>query len=80
MNEGKSLKIITVGSKGYDQLKRVYSDTIKAFSGYDVKTEIHGQHIYKGKVGTWKEFLEDPDLKEMTFFWRDQLIRWGYEL
>ena len=28
LNEGKSLKIITVGSKGYDQLKRVYSDKI----------------------------------------------------
>ena len=28
LNEGKNLKIITVGSKGYDQLKRVYSDKI----------------------------------------------------
>jgi len=28
LKEGKSLKIITVGSKGYDQLKRLYSDNI----------------------------------------------------
>ena len=27
-NEGKTLKIITVGTKGYDQLKRVFSDNI----------------------------------------------------
>ncbi len=27
-NEGKTLKIITVGSKGYDQLKRMYKDNI----------------------------------------------------
>jgi len=27
-NEGKTLKIITVGSKGYDQLKRVHKDDI----------------------------------------------------
>ncbi|MDB3969364.1 F0F1 ATP synthase subunit gamma [Candidatus Pelagibacter ubique] len=27
-DEGKTLKIITVGSKGYDQLKRVYKDAI----------------------------------------------------
>jgi F0F1-type ATP synthase, gamma subunit len=27
-SEGKTLKIITVGSKGYDQLKRVYKDNI----------------------------------------------------
>ena len=28
LDEGKTLKIITVGSKGYDQLKRVYSNNI----------------------------------------------------
>jgi len=27
-NEGKTIKIITVGSKGYDQLKRIYKDNI----------------------------------------------------
>ncbi len=28
LNEGKGLKIITVGSKGYDQLKRLYNENI----------------------------------------------------
>ena len=28
LDEGKTLKIITVGTKGYDQLKRLYSDNI----------------------------------------------------
>jgi len=28
LDEGKTLKIITVGSKGYDQLKRIYKDNI----------------------------------------------------
>ena len=28
LEEGKDLKIITVGSKGYDQLKRIYKDNI----------------------------------------------------
>ena len=28
LNEGKTLKIITVGTKGYDQLKRIYKDQI----------------------------------------------------
>ena len=27
-NEGKTLKIITVGSKGYDQLKRAYKNIL----------------------------------------------------
>ena len=38
-NEGKVLKIVTVGSKGYDQLKRVYKDNIiKKISFKDSKT------------------------------------------
>ena len=38
-NEGKTLKIISVGSKGYDQLKRVYKDNIiKKISFKDSKT------------------------------------------
>jgi len=28
LDEGKTLKIITVGTKGYDQLKRLYGDNI----------------------------------------------------
>ena len=28
LDDGKTLKIITVGSKGYDQLKRLYEDKI----------------------------------------------------
>jgi len=38
-SEGKSLKIITVGSKGYDQLKRIYgSQIIEKISFKDSKT------------------------------------------
>ena len=38
-NEGKTLKIITVGSKGYDQLKRAYEDAIiEKISFKDSKT------------------------------------------
>ena len=38
-DEGKTLKIITVGSKGYDQLKRVYKDDIvERLSFKDSKT------------------------------------------
>ena len=39
LNEGKTIKIITVGSKGYDQLKRVYKDNIiEKISFKDSKT------------------------------------------
>ena len=53
-SEGKSLKIITVGSKGYDQLKRVYgSQIIEKISFKDSKVanyldaEIVGKKIIK---------------------------------
>ncbi len=63
-----------------DRVKKVYSDSIGAFGGYDRKTEIHGQHIYKGKVGTWREILIEEDHHLMTSHFKDQLERWGYEL
>ena len=48
-NEGKTLKIITVGSKGYDQLKRVYKDNIiEKISFKDSKTI---SYINAEKVG-----------------------------
>ena len=62
------------------RVKRVYSDTIKAFSGYDKETEIHGQHIYKGKVGTWRDIVKEEDHHEMTSFFQDDLNKWGYKL
>tara|TARA_B100000287_G_C20649042_1_gene786174 strand:- start:1218 stop:2096 length:879 start_codon:yes stop_codon:yes gene_type:complete len=63
-----------------DRIKKVYSDSIEAFGGYDKDTEIHGQHIYKGKVGTWREILIEKDHHLMTSHFKDQLERWGYEL
>ena len=48
-SEGKTLKIITVGSKGYDQLKRVYKDNIiEKISFKDSKTI---NYINAEKVG-----------------------------
>ena len=52
--EGKTLKIITVGSKGYDQLKRVYKDIIvEKISFKDSKTI---------------NYLDDVELKDIAEF------------
>jgi len=48
LKEGKKLKIFTVGSKGYDQLKRVYGDKIienKNFKGYKKITYNEAEEI-----------------------------------
>ncbi len=63
-----------------DRIKRVYSDSIDAFKGYDKQTEIHGQHIYKGKVGTWRDIVKEEDHHEMTSFFQHDLNKWGYKL
>jgi len=58
--EGKTLKIITVGSKGYDQLKRVYKDSIiKKISFKDSKTI---NYLDAEKVG--KMIIENFEKKE----------------
>jgi len=48
LKEGKKLKIFTVGSKGYDQLKRAYGDKIvekKNFKGYKKITYKEAEEI-----------------------------------
>ena len=49
LEEGKSLKIITVGSKGYDQLKRVYKDNI--IEKISFKESKHVNYFDADKVG-----------------------------
>jgi len=59
-SEGKVLKIVTVGSKGYDQLKRVYKDNIiKKISFKDSKTI---NYLDAEKVG--KIIIENFEKKE----------------
>jgi F-type H+-transporting ATPase subunit gamma len=61
LNEGKALKIITVGSKGYDQLKRHYNDIIiEKISFKDSKTI---NYLDAEKVG--KMIIEN--FKELEF-------------
>ena len=76
----KDLRDFIQNTWNKDRIKRVYSDSISAFSGYDKDTEIHGQHIYKGKVGTWKDILKKEDHDHMTSCWKENLNGWGYEL
>jgi len=51
LNDGKKLKIITVGSKGYDQLKRVYKNNIiKKISFKESKTTDYLDAEQVGKI------------------------------
>ena len=49
LDEGKTLKIITVGSKGYDQLKRIYKENI--IEKISFKESKHANYFDADKVG-----------------------------
>ena len=49
LDEGKTLKIVTVGSKGYDQLKRIYKDNI--IEKISFKESKHTNYFDADKVG-----------------------------
>ena len=59
-DNGKSLKIITVGSKGYDQLKRVYKDNI--IENISFKESKNANYFDANKVG--KIIIEKFENKE----------------
>ena len=60
LDEGKSLKIITVGSKGYDQLKRIYKDNI--IEKISFKESKHANFFDADKVG--KVIIDKFEKKE----------------
>jgi 4-amino-4-deoxy-L-arabinose transferase-like glycosyltransferase len=61
-----------------DIVKRKFSNALKAFQGMDGETEIHGQHVYKGAVGTYQELLVPEAHEEITNFFKPELETWGY--
>ena len=60
LNEGKTIKIITVGSKGYDQLKRIYKDNIIEKISFKNSTTIN--YLDAEKVG--KIIIDNFEKKE----------------
>ena len=67
--EGKELKIITVGSKGNDQLKRAYGD--KIISNISFKESKHANYFDAEKVGKMViEKFESEEFDVCTIFYR----------
>ena len=60
LDQGKTLKIVTVGSKGYDQLKRIYKDNI--IEKISFKESKHANFFDADKVG--KVIIDKFEKKE----------------
>ena len=68
VDEGKDLKIITVGSKGNDQLKRVYGD--KIIANISFKESKHANYFDAEKVGKMViEKFEAEEFDVCTIFY-----------
>ena len=68
LEEGKDLKIITVGSKGNDQLKRVYGD--KIIANISFKESKHANYFDAEKVGKMViEKFEAEEFDVCTIFY-----------
>ena len=68
LDEEKSLKIITVGSKGYDQLKRIYKDNIiEKISFKDSKNVNYFDADKVGKIIVYK--FEKKEFDVCTIFY-----------
>ncbi|MGD1902525.1 MAG: sulfotransferase domain-containing protein [Geitlerinemataceae cyanobacterium] len=51
---------------------------LQDFSHYDPKSQIHGAHIYDGKVGGWVRFIDPKDRNLLLESLGDALARYGY--
>lgn len=51
---------------------------MKHFGEYDTVSLIHGDHIRKGIVGDWKNFVKPEDENYITEILRPSLEKWGY--
>jgi len=58
---------------------KAIADKFGRFKSYDRRTLIHGNHIWKGTHGSWKDFLRPQDREMMQKILASELKRWGYE-
>ena len=58
---------------------KALGDELEDWDKVDEETDIHGKHIYTGKPGTWKEFVEKDLRKRLNLKLRRYLKEYGYK-
>lgn len=54
------------------------AEKFKHFGEYDKTSLIHGDHVYKGSIGGWKEFVPEDLHGYLESSLSDALKKWGY--
>jgi hypothetical protein len=57
---------------------REVSQRLRDFKQIDAESQIHGNHIYRGEVGGWRQFVRDRDAERLEVLLEEPLRRYGY--
>ena len=56
------------------------SQKLGSFKTIDPASQIHGNHIYRGEIGGWRQFVAGPAAERLEELLREPLQRYGYEV
>ena len=57
---------------------KALSQKYENFHSWDEKSGIHGNHLYKGKAGTWRDLVPSSLHDPFTNLFESELNQWGY--
>ncbi len=57
---------------------RKVSQRLRGFKQIDAGSQIHGNHIFRGEVGGWRQFVKDRDVERLELLLQEPLRRYGY--
>ena len=57
---------------------REISERLEGFKQVDSATQVHGNHIYRGEIGSWREFVDEKMAKRLELLLGPSLARYGY--
>jgi hypothetical protein len=57
---------------------REVSQRLGGFKQIDPESQIHGNHIYRGEIGGWRQFVKDRDAGRLELLLQEPLRRYGY--
>jgi len=54
------------------------SQRLRGFKQVDPGSQIHGNHIFRGEIGGWRQFIRDRDVEPLETLLNEPLRRYGY--
>jgi hypothetical protein len=57
---------------------REVSKRLGGFKQIDPGSQIHGNHIFRGEIGGWRQFVRDCDAERLQTLLQEPLHRYGY--